>query len=61
MKRNDPDNPGYDRRYDDLSEEQIPLTESLLDCMERGKRFDQRASVYCFTIDCVQVAFILFQ
>jgi len=27
--------PGRDRRYSDLSMEQIPLTESLLDCMER--------------------------
>ena len=29
--------PGRDRRYSDLSMEQIPLTESLLDCMERTK------------------------
>ena len=28
--------PGRDRRYSDLSAEQIPLTESLLDCMERA-------------------------
>ena len=27
--------PGRDRRYADLSSDQIPLTESLLDCMER--------------------------
>jgi 2,3-bisphosphoglycerate-dependent phosphoglycerate mutase len=27
--------PGRDRRYADLTNEQIPLTESLLDCMER--------------------------
>ena len=36
MKRDDPHYPGNDRRYEDLSEGQIPLTESLLDCMERG-------------------------
>lgn len=29
--------PGRDRRHADLSPEQIPLTESLLDCMERTK------------------------
>lgn len=27
--------PGRDRRYSDLTMDQIPLTESLLDCMER--------------------------
>jgi broad specificity phosphatase PhoE len=26
---------GRERKYDDLTKEQIPLTESLLDCMER--------------------------
>jgi len=36
MRRDDPHYPGNDRRYEDLSEGQIPLTESLLDCMERG-------------------------
>lgn len=29
--------PGRDRRHSDLSPSQIPLTESLLDCMERTK------------------------
>lgn len=29
--------PGRDRRYSDLSMDQIPLTESLLDCMERTR------------------------
>eukprot|EP00804_Cyclotella_cryptica_P020984 CCRYP_009306-RA/>CCRYP_009306-RA protein AED:0.26 eAED:0.26 QI:204/0.66/0.5/1/0.66/0.75/4/0/699 len=29
--------PGRDRRHSDLSVDQIPLTESLLDCMERTK------------------------
>lgn len=48
MKRTDPYYPGYDRRYDDLSEEQIPLTESLLDCMERGKRIEQRLIAYAY-------------
>lgn len=33
----DPFYPGRDRRHSDLSPEQIPLTESLLDCMERTK------------------------
>ena len=36
MKKDDPYYPGNDRRYDDLTEDQIPLTESLMDCMERG-------------------------
>ena len=27
--------PGRDRRYSDLTKEQLPLTESLLDCMKR--------------------------
>ena len=35
LTRNDQYWPGRDRRYADLSEDQIPLTESLLDCMER--------------------------
>ena len=39
MRRDDPHYPGNDRRYEDLSEGQIPLTESLLDCMERGACF----------------------
>ena len=36
MKKDDPYYAGNDRRYEDLSEDQIPLTESLMDCMERG-------------------------
>jgi len=35
MKKDDRYYPGNDRRYGDLSEDQIPLTESLMDCMER--------------------------
>ena len=42
MKKNDEGYPGNDRRYDDLTEDQIPLTESLMDCMERGKSFDKK-------------------
>jgi len=37
MKRDDPYYPGNDRRYEDLTEDQIPLTESLNDCMERAR------------------------
>ena len=37
MKVDDEEYPGRDRRNDDLTKEQIPLTESLMDCMERGK------------------------
>ena len=37
MKAHDEHYPGKDRRYEDLAEEQIPLTESLMDCMERGE------------------------
>ncbi|KAL3917558.1 MAG: hypothetical protein SGILL_004656 [Bacillariaceae sp.] len=33
--KEDPYYPGNDRRYDDLSEDQLPLTESLLDTMKR--------------------------
>jgi bisphosphoglycerate-dependent phosphoglycerate mutase family 1 len=35
LKRTDTYWPGRDRKYADLSEDQIPLTESLKDCMER--------------------------
>ena len=38
MKEEDEWYPGKDRRYEDLTKEQIPLTESLMDCMERGER-----------------------
>jgi len=37
MKRDDPYYPGNDRRYEDLTEDQIPLTESLMDCMQRAR------------------------
>ena len=37
MKKDDVYYPGNDRRYDDLGEDQIPLTESLMDCMERAR------------------------
>jgi bisphosphoglycerate-dependent phosphoglycerate mutase len=37
MKKDDPYYPGKDRRYDDLTEDQIPATESLNDCMERAR------------------------
>jgi len=37
MKKDDPYFPGNDRRYNDLSEDQIPLSESLADCMERTR------------------------
>jgi bisphosphoglycerate-dependent phosphoglycerate mutase len=47
IKRDDPYYAGYDRRYDDLSEEQIPLTESLLDCMERGRWNDDKVYPAC--------------
>ena len=49
MKRDDPYYPGNDRRYEDLSEEQIPLTESLMDCMERGEFWGLAA--LCCTIN----------
>jgi 2,3-bisphosphoglycerate-dependent phosphoglycerate mutase len=35
LTTSDPYWPGRDRKYADLSADQIPLTESLLDCMER--------------------------
>ncbi|KAL3902393.1 MAG: hypothetical protein SGILL_010840, partial [Bacillariaceae sp.] len=35
LSKNDPYYPGNDRRYEDLTEDQIPLTESLLDTMKR--------------------------
>lgn len=37
MKKDDPHYAGNDRRYEDLSDDQIPLTESLMDCMERAR------------------------
>ncbi|KAL7534622.1 hypothetical protein ACHAXR_006840 [Thalassiosira sp. AJA248-18] len=37
MKKDDPYYAGNDRRYEDLTEDQIPLTESLMDCMERAR------------------------
>jgi 2,3-bisphosphoglycerate-dependent phosphoglycerate mutase len=35
LAKDDPNFPTFDRRYADLSEEEIPATESLLDCQER--------------------------
>jgi len=35
LRQSDPFWPGKDRMYADLSADQIPLTESLMDCMER--------------------------
>lgn len=37
MKKTDPFYHGNDPRYSDLAEDQIPLTESLLDCMDRAR------------------------
>mmetsp|Transcript_38646 Transcript_38646/g.116058 ORF Transcript_38646/g.116058 Transcript_38646/m.116058 type:complete len:568 (-) Transcript_38646:1121-2824(-) len=37
MKKTDPHYHGNDPRYSDLTEDQIPLTESLLDCMDRAR------------------------
>jgi 2,3-bisphosphoglycerate-dependent phosphoglycerate mutase len=37
MSEDDPYYPGNDRRYDDLTKDQIPLSESLNDCMERAR------------------------
>ena len=37
LKQSDPYYPGRDRRYADLSDDQIPLTESILDCMDRTR------------------------
>lgn len=37
MKVEDEHYPGKDRRYEDLGEGNIPMTESLMDCMERGE------------------------
>lgn len=37
VKKTDPQYHGHDRRYADLPEDRIPLTESLLDCQERAR------------------------
>jgi len=37
MSKTDPYYPGNDRRYDDLTEDQLSTTESLMDCMERAR------------------------
>lgn len=43
MSKDDPYYPGNDRRYADLSKDQIPLTESLLDTMKRtGPLFEYK-------------------
>ena len=38
--------PGMDRKYADLSLDQIPLTESLMDCMERTFPLWERKIMY---------------
>jgi 2,3-bisphosphoglycerate-dependent phosphoglycerate mutase len=38
--------PGKDRKYADLSLDQIPLTESLMDCMERTKPVWEQKIMY---------------
>jgi len=37
LKKSDAYYPGRDRRYADLSDDQIPVSESLMDCMERTR------------------------
>ena len=37
LAREDPNHPSHDRRYADLSEDRIPTSESILDCMERAR------------------------
>ena len=37
MSKSDKYYPGNDRRYDDLTKEQLSVTESLMDCMERAR------------------------
>jgi 2,3-bisphosphoglycerate-dependent phosphoglycerate mutase len=37
LAREDPNHPSHDRRYADLSEDLIPTSESILDCMERAR------------------------
>ena len=37
LKQSDPYYPGRDRRYADLSDDQISLTESIEDCMDRTR------------------------
>jgi 2,3-bisphosphoglycerate-dependent phosphoglycerate mutase len=38
--------PGRDRKYADLSADEIPLTESLLDCMKRTEPLWERKIMY---------------
>ena len=42
----DPFWPGYERKYADLSVEQLPLTESLYDCMERTAPIWEKKILY---------------
>ena len=42
----DPFWPGYERKYADLSVEQLPLTESLADCMERTAPIWEKKILY---------------
>ena len=46
LTKNSPYWPGKDRKYADLTDEQIPLTESLMDCMERTKPVWQDRILY---------------
>lgn len=58
MKRDDPYYPGNDRRYEDLTEDQIPLTESLNDCMERARPLVSREFGdynICIVFCCLQL------
>jgi bisphosphoglycerate-dependent phosphoglycerate mutase family 1 len=46
VKVNDQYWPGRDRKYADLTMDQIPLTESLLDCMERTSPIWEKKIIY---------------
>ena len=46
LKRSDPYWPGKDRKYADLSVDQIPYTESLMDCMERTSPLWEQKIMY---------------
>ena len=56
MKKCDPYYPGNDRRYEDLMDDQIPLTESLNDCMERARPLvsEEREcdNIICYVLFC---------
>lgn len=59
MTKDDPYYPGNDRRYEDLTEEQIPLTESLMDCMQRGMSSIRMIAVLAVEL-CDTFAFLFF-